>query len=243
MNCGYMKTNNELFKYAKNNTSQVGEDGIIEEILKRLNITSGDVLDIGASDGKWNSNTFTLLQRGFNVYAIEKSKSADKMFVLKETYNNLYPIKIGLTKEKESDNHINKVLDMLKVPKDLVFMSLDIDSIDPWVLQDIDRKPIFFCCEIEPRYYPLDMIWHNPIGNKDTNPPQNLTGFGPMYKIAKEKGYTLICTTIQNLFFLRNDMLKALNSPEVTDVDDLTNFNPKYLSPDNKKRWLAYERN
>ena len=64
-----------------------------------------------------------------------------------------------------------------------------------------------------------------------------------MYKIAKEKGYTLICTTIQNLFFLRNDMLKALNSPEVTEVDDLTNFNPKYLSPDNKKRWLAYERN
>ena len=100
MNCGYMKTNNELFKYAKNNTSQVGEDGIIEEILKRLNITSGDVLDIGASDGKWNSNTFTLLQRGFNVYAIERSKSADKMFLLKETYPNLYPIKIGLTREK-----------------------------------------------------------------------------------------------------------------------------------------------
>lgn len=233
-------TNNKLYKYIKNNTSQYGEDGVIEEILKRLNITSGVVVDVGASDGKWFSNTFTLLQRGFDVYAIEKNDNAKKMFELKKEYPNLYPIQIGVTTEKNSPSHINNILKTLGVPNEIDLISIDIDSIDTWVFEDLDRNPKVVVIEIEPRYYPLDMKYHNPKGDRKTNPPQNITGFGPTHKIAKEKGYFLIGHTISNLFYLRNDLIGKINSPELTDVEELTNFNPTYLTPEDKVKWEAH---
>jgi hypothetical protein len=235
-----MKPTNYLAKFKKNNTSQCGEDGVIEEILRLLNIDGGAVIDIGASDGKWHSNTFSLLQRGFDVYAIEASNNAKKMIVLQKEYPNLHPIQARVCIDKNSSNHINNIVNTLQVPTEVEFMSLDIDSIDPWVLQDIDRSPKFFVTEIEPRYYPLDNIWHNIDGNQITDPPQNLTGFGPMYKVAKAKGYTLVGQTSQNLFFLRNDLIEKLNCPEITSVHELSNFDPSYLKKEDKKRWAEY---
>jgi len=58
-------------RYAKDVHSQNGEDGIIEEILKRLNINNGWVCEFGAWDGIHLSNTFNLVKKGFNAVFIE----------------------------------------------------------------------------------------------------------------------------------------------------------------------------
>ena len=58
-------------RYAKDVHSQNGEDGIVEELLKRLNINSGWVCEFGAWDGIHLSNTFNLVQKGFNAVFIE----------------------------------------------------------------------------------------------------------------------------------------------------------------------------
>lgn len=52
-----------LQRYARNVYSQNGEDGILEEILRRLGITGGWVVESGAWDGKHLSNTFALIER------------------------------------------------------------------------------------------------------------------------------------------------------------------------------------
>jgi len=44
-----MKT---LLRYRKDYYSQNGEDGVIEEILKRIGIKQGYFVDVGAWDGK-----------------------------------------------------------------------------------------------------------------------------------------------------------------------------------------------
>ena len=45
-------------KFKKNVFSQNGEDGIIEELIKRLEIKNLEVCEFGAWDGKLYSNTF-----------------------------------------------------------------------------------------------------------------------------------------------------------------------------------------
>ena len=52
-----------FINFKKNIYSQNGEDGILEEILKKLNIKkNGWCCEFGAWDGKHGSNTFNLVK-------------------------------------------------------------------------------------------------------------------------------------------------------------------------------------
>jgi hypothetical protein len=51
-----------LSAYRKNIYSQSGEDGVLEEILRRLEIRTGSFVEFGAWDGKHYSNNFHLLR-------------------------------------------------------------------------------------------------------------------------------------------------------------------------------------
>src|ERR1700750_1039389 len=58
-------------KYGKNVFSQFGEDGIIEEICKRLKIEKGSIAEFGAHDGKFCSNSRNLILLGWDATLIE----------------------------------------------------------------------------------------------------------------------------------------------------------------------------
>ena len=61
-------------KFKNNKYSQNGEDGILKEILSRLNLTESDnywCCEFGAHNGKYISNTFALVEKGWNAVYIE----------------------------------------------------------------------------------------------------------------------------------------------------------------------------
>ena len=67
----------KLNKHKKNVTSQYGEDGIIEFLIKtsKINITKSSI-EFGGHDGKSNSNTYNLWKNlGFTSLLIEGDKS------------------------------------------------------------------------------------------------------------------------------------------------------------------------
>lgn len=60
-----------LNKYRKNIYSQFGEDGVIQEICLRLEIPIGSFVEFGAWGGKHFSNSYHLLEQGWNGIYIE----------------------------------------------------------------------------------------------------------------------------------------------------------------------------
>ena len=57
--------------FKKNVYSQNGEDGILEEILKKLDLRkNGWCCEFGAWDGKRGSNTFNLVKNYSSIYTI-----------------------------------------------------------------------------------------------------------------------------------------------------------------------------
>ena len=94
-----MKEN--LKEFAKNHYSQWGEDGILEEILKRLSITDYSdiwVVEFGAWDGKHLSNTFNLIEKGASAVLIEGDKNRfDDLLKTKNEFQNIIPINSFVT--------------------------------------------------------------------------------------------------------------------------------------------------
>ena len=241
-----MEYNNILYeRHSRDYTSQSGEDGMIEEIFKRLNIEKGVAVDIGAADGRWYSNTYSLVLNGWEVFEIEGSDNEGLKLIAEEHSNVRY--KFCYVSDEDNERNINKVLSEMNVPKEFDFLSIDIDSIEYWVLNILEYSPKVICVEINPRIYPLDMVYHirdEKLTKEEKcalNPPQNVTGFGPIYKVCKEKGYHLIGCTNLNLFFLRNDLIEEFNYPEVTEVNELSNFRPNSLNKQDKIKWKEYK--
>lgn len=78
-------------KYSKNIHSQNGEDGIIEECIKRMDLF-GIAVEFGGADGRFCSNTANLKDKGWSVYMYDinpSSESVEKKEITPENVNEL----------------------------------------------------------------------------------------------------------------------------------------------------------
>lgn len=227
-----------LNKFSKNKYSQNGEDGIIEIILSKLNINNFDkclCVEFGAWDGKLFSNTFNLVEKGWNAIYIEgdKKRFKDLLKTCLE-FPKITPINTYVSKHKFSENSIDSILKKYSVPKDFDILSIDIDSFDLDVWESIENYyPKIVIIEINSSIPPGIISRHNRkiLGNSFTS----------TLNVGLKKNYTAVCHT-GNLIFIRNDLVKNIQLPQkffynpeklfITDwlSDDLiTNSNEKFL--------------
>ena len=206
-------------KYAKNIYSQNGEDGIIEELLDRLNINDGWVCEFGAWDGIYFSNTYNLLKQNFNAVYIEgdKEKYKDLLKTAKK-HENIIPIN-AFVDHNDSENSLDNLLKQTDIPIDFDILSIDIDSYDYQVWKSLKvYKPKIIIIEINSSVkVNNDEHIHEP--NKYEG-----TGFKPTYDLGLEKGYKFILHT-GNMFFIREDLFSKLN---ITYENPLENFIPNW---------------
>ena len=207
-------------KYAKNVYSQHGEDGIVEELLKRLNIENGWVCEFGAWDGIHLSNTFNLIEnKNFNAVFIEgdKNKYKDLLKTVKK-FPKIVPIQAIVDYNNNSSNSLDNLLKQTDIPNDFELLSIDIDSYDyQWKSLKL-YKPKIVIIEINSSVKVNRSEWIHTPGKYQG------TGFKPTLDLGIEKGYKFILHT-GNMFFIRSDLFDKLN---ITYDNPLENFRTKW---------------
>nr|WP_075486794.1 hypothetical protein [Prochlorococcus marinus] len=213
----------DLLNYRLNIYSQNGEDGIISEILKRLNLDQKELwcVEFGAWDGIHLSNTFALVQRNnWNAVYIEGDKNKyNDLLKTSQKYKNITTVNKFVESDKNHKNSLDNILSRTSLPIDYELLSIDIDSYDLAIFSEYQGKPKIVVIEINSSIPPGILQWHNGknfIGNS----------FSSTLLVAKEKGYTLVCHT-GNMIFVRNDIVSKL------DLDEATIKYPERLFRDN----------
>lgn len=211
--------------FAFNYHSQNGEDGIIEEIMRRLSVEEGWAVEFGAWDGIFLSNTFRLVEkeRGWKAVYIEgdKSRFKDLQKLALEMYGKIIPLCAFVTPQGESS--LENLLKSTPVPRDFDLLSIDVDSIDYQIWQSLHAyKPKVVVIEIN-SFLPAttEQIHDIQAGKQGSS-------FLSTLKLGNSKGYTLLCHT-GNLIFVRNDLLQKVESGQKSFADQVALYNPRFL--------------
>ena len=127
-----------LLKYARNEHSQFGEDGIIAKALSTIGIKNWWCFEAGAWDGKHFSNTHALMKAGWSGVFVEANEA--RVPDLKQTYGgneraHIRQAFVGLDKASTLD----QLLAGTPIPNDFDFLSLDIDGIDYYVWESLSN--------------------------------------------------------------------------------------------------------
>jgi len=227
---------NDLIKYKKNINSQNGEDGIIEEILIRLNIKNSEnnwCCEFGACDGIKLSNTFSLVTQKWNAVYIE----ADKFFYTNllntaSKYKNIFPINALVNGNKNSPLSLDALLATTPIPKNFDILSIDIDSYDCDVWEGLENYiPKIVIIEINSAIPPGILKRHNDKDIVDGDlKSKNIGGnsFSSILEVALKKGYILVCHT-GNLIFVKEELINLINIREKYIKNPELLFDGRYL--------------
>ena len=190
--------------------SQFGEDGIIQEIFKRIGTTNNYFVEIGSADGMEN-NTTHLLTNGWEGVWIEGD---EKLIASATTCFSLFIISKKLRVEQAyvTRKNVITIFRSKNVPKEFDFLSIDIDGNDYWIWQALSRcKPRVICIEYNAS---LGSKAEWVIEYSEDHRYDNTNYFGASLKslelLGKQAGYTLVGCSFAgtNAFFVRSDLTR-----------------------------------
>lgn len=193
--------NQPLTPHLKDVYSQNGEDGVIEYLVSEVDLMSGNnlVVDVGAWDGTYLSNTKYQIDKGLPGLLIEADPIRAKNCRLLYQDNDRVDV---IEKFVGPDYPLNELLrDYLKDFRFLL-LSIDIDGDDLAVLQTIGEfRPSIVVIEFNPEI-PNHCEFKNPPGKRVGNSALAILNF------AHSLNYSLAHATSTNLILFQNGHFK-----------------------------------
>ena len=214
--------NMDYLQFRSNVYSQNGEDGILEEVLKRLMLSDHEnwCVEFGAWDGKHMSNTFRLVSDlGWNGVYIEGNVNFfEELKTTCQSFPNIIPILRMVSHEEDSEDSLDQILNETNLPKDFEVLSIDIDTYDLAIWANLtEYLPKIVVIEVNSHIHPGILEWHHTHGRGNS--------FSSTLGVGIKKGYTLICHT-GNMIFVRNDLVSrlSLNNIQLNYPETLFDF-------------------
>jgi hypothetical protein len=210
-----IESNLNLFK--KDVYSQFGEDGIIEELINRLEKKKNfQCCEFGAWDGEFLSNTCNLIRnKNYKAILIEPDKK--KFRELNNNFKDNSIIKINSFVEVEGKNSLDNILKTYKFDKNFDFLSIDVDGNDYHLFDSLKiYTPKIICIEFNPSI-PNEVEFFQ-INNVKLNQGSSILSLA---NLAKTKGYSPVAATYTNLFLINNNYLNLIVEKKNLSVSDI----------------------
>ncbi|MEY2542211.1 MAG: hypothetical protein QOI22_1813 [Verrucomicrobiota bacterium] len=196
-----------LAGFAKNITSQNGEDGLLEEIFRRIGDKNRWCLEVGAWDGKHLSNACAFWRdRGWSAVLIECN---DESFAGLKNNTRDFPKVHAIHRRVTAagDDSLDSILQKAGAPSDIDLVSIDIDGNDYYILESLKTfAPRVIVIEHNPTIPPEVEVVQEP------NAPRARFGASAsaLVALARRKGYGLAANTWCNCIFVRDEEFSRL---------------------------------
>ncbi len=208
----------DLSLYELSVFSQNGEDGVLQEILRRLGIGRGFFIEIGASSNEANC---LLLADVFGWRGLVLEADDEEYANLARKYANspsVRVVKMRVTRDSLTADFFRSP----RVPEEIDVLSIDIDGNDFWVWKGLTYgRPRVVVIEFNSGLDPKAQL----VQPYEPYRPWSGGAFfgaslGAMRTLAAEKGYRLVHVDLTgtNAFFVRADLVGDSRFPPEDEV-------------------------
>ena len=237
--------------------SQWGEDGILEYLFTKLEISKPKIVEFGVDTFDECNSRFAAEFRNASVYMVDLNKnlisSVEKLVIFWR--NSLFPVIDHITPHNAL-NHLNTAKTLMD---GVDVLSLDIDGNDYWVLKALDLEAVsIVICEYNPIYGgEVECTIERNDEFDRVQAHYSCLHYGMSLKAAislmESKGFVFIGSNRagNNAFFLKKELIHLLNIT-LPDVDNLKDFidwrvresrdingNLNYQWPQNSRKEIA----
>lgn len=200
--------------------SQNGEEGVLAALLSLLGPPLRRFVEIGCGDNGGNSGLFAG-ELGWEGLMIDRERKAVAACHARFGHNP----RLRLVTAAVTPGNVNQLVEDAGLTGDLDYVSIDIDSVDFWVLEALEAcRPRVLVLEYN-AYFGPDRSVTVAADADFANAPKGYFGasLAALTKLAARKGYRLLACeeTGVNAFFLRDELLPGLHA-----VDARTAFRP-----------------
>ena len=205
----------KLSDFGFNEYSQFGEDGMIDEALKRIGVRASRCVEFGAADGLSCSNTARLWQAsGWEALLIERDEELSR--ILDDNVGGKKAVTIHQTIEPTGAHSIDALL-TFHGWTDVDFMSIDVDGADYLIWEQMTTRPRLICIEYNPSVPPTASL--HQADAQGTFGQSALA----LVELGTRRGYELIGLSHCNLVFVVVEEAEVFNDLE-RDLNTLFDY-------------------
>lgn len=236
----YNGKNNNISEYKI--SSQNYEDGIIQSLILKLKKNNKKFLEIGFDYHECNS--LQLIKQGWSGIFIDYDKEKIENFnIIKDKFDFK---KIKLLNNKISPENINSIYKQEFINTNIDFFSIDIDSLDFYVLGNIKFKPKIICLEFNPyltHFGSIVVKYKKNFNNSNYYYGASIQAYA---KLLKKMNYKLVALDSNNVnaFFIDTKEFKSkfdeININKNKNLMIFLNKNKNIIKKIKIKRYLKY---